>query len=98
MTNSPAPLRSGRAPARTDRLPWAALLVMALMGFLLIATETMPAGLLPQIATGLATSEGTAGQLVSAYALGTILASPSSPRRVGCDASRSSWSASPASS
>jgi len=52
----------------------AALLVMALMGFLLIATETMPAGLLPQISAGLATSEGTAGQLVSAYALGTILA------------------------
>jgi predicted MFS family arabinose efflux permease len=44
------------------------------MGFLLIATETMPAGLLPQISAGLATSEGTAGQLVSAYALGTILA------------------------
>lgn len=74
MTNSTASLPSGHAPARTDRLPWAALLVMALMGFLLIATETMPAGLLPQIATGLDTSEGTAGQLVSAYALGTILA------------------------
>jgi len=74
VTSSTAPPRSGHAPTRTDRLPWAALLVMALMGFLLIATETMPAGLLPQIAAGLATSEGTAGQLVSAYALGTILA------------------------
>ncbi|MCV7255375.1 MFS transporter [Mycobacterium hackensackense] len=47
---------------------------MALMGFVLIASETMPAGLLPQIATGLNTSEGTAGQLVSAYALGTVIA------------------------
>ena len=56
------------------RFPWAALLVMALMGFLLIATETMPAGLLPQIASGLAVTEGTAGQFVSAYALGTIIA------------------------
>lgn len=46
---------------------------MALMGFVLIATETMPAGLLPQIANGLQISEGTAGQLVSAYALGTVL-------------------------
>lgn len=64
----------GRAPARSDRLPWAPLLVMALTGFLLITTETMPAGLLPQISAGLATSEGTAGQLVSAYALGTVLA------------------------
>ncbi|MFJ5978967.1 MFS transporter [Pseudarthrobacter oxydans] len=56
------------------RFPWAALLVMALMGFLLISTETMPAGLLPQIASGLDITEGTAGQFVSAYALGTVLA------------------------
>lgn len=57
-----------------DRLPLAALLVMALMGFLLIATETMPAGLLPQIAAGMGTSEGMAGQFVSAFALGTVVA------------------------
>ncbi len=55
------------------RLPWPALLVMALMGFILISTETMPAGLLPQIAGGLNVSEGTAGQLVSAFALGTVV-------------------------
>ncbi|PNI09345.1 MFS transporter [Arthrobacter sp. AFG7.2] len=47
---------------------------MALTGFLLIATETMPAGLLPHIASGLGVSEGTAGQFVSAYALGTVIA------------------------
>lgn len=47
---------------------------MSLMGFILIATETMPAGLLPQIAAGLDISEGTVGQFVSAYALGTIIA------------------------
>ena len=62
------------ATGSADRLPWAALLVMAFSGFLLITTETMPAGLLAQISTGLATSEATAGQFVSAYALGTILA------------------------
>jgi len=56
------------------RLPWAALLVMAFTGFLLITTETMPAGLLAQVAAGLGTSEGTVGQFVSSYALGTILA------------------------
>ena len=67
-----APASGPSAPA--GRFPWAALLVMALMGFLLIATETMPAGLLPQIASGLAVTEGTAGQFVSAYALGTIIA------------------------
>ena len=42
------------SPVPAGRFPWAALLIMALMGFLLIATETMPAGLLPQIAAGLA--------------------------------------------
>jgi predicted MFS family arabinose efflux permease len=41
---------------------------MALLGFILIATETMPAGLLPQIPAGLTVAEGTAGQFVSAYA------------------------------
>ena len=80
MTRGPQPstltteVTSGRAPARSDHLPWAPLLVMALTGFLLIATETMPAGLLPQISAGLTISEGAAGQLVSAYALGTIIA------------------------
>jgi predicted MFS family arabinose efflux permease len=74
MSNSTKPLTGGHAPARSDHLPWRPLLVMALMGFLLIATETMPAGLLPQISAGLDISEGTAGQLVSAYALGTIVA------------------------
>lgn len=62
-----------RAAPVGRRLPLPALLVMALMGFILIATETMPAGLLPQIASGLNVAEGTAGQLVSAYALGTVV-------------------------
>jgi len=56
------------------RLPLAALLILALMGFVLIASETMPAGLLPQIAAGMNIAEATAGQLVSAYALGTVIA------------------------
>ncbi|WP_411733110.1 MFS transporter [Paeniglutamicibacter sp.] len=60
-------------PVPGDRLPLPALLVMALMGFILIATETMPAGLLPQIASGLGITEATAGQMVSAYALGTVI-------------------------
>ena len=58
----------------SKRFPLAALLVFALLGFLLISTETMPAGVLPQIAGGLATSSAVAGQLVSVYALGTVLA------------------------
>ncbi|MFS0699725.1 MFS transporter [Cellulomonas sp. 179-A 4D5 NHS] len=67
---TPAPPVAGPA---ADRLPWRALSVLALLGFLLISTETMPAGLLPQISAGMGTSEGIAGQYVSAYALGTIL-------------------------
>ncbi len=47
---------------------------MAFAGFLLITTETMPAGLLAQIAAGLNTSQGTVGQFISVFALGTILA------------------------
>ena len=54
------------------RLPVPALLVMTLSGFALVTTETMPAGLLPQIAAGMHTSEGTAGQYISAFALGAI--------------------------
>ncbi len=69
-----ADTKSSASAAAAGRFPWAALLIMALMGFLLIATETMPAGLLPQIAAGLDITEGTAGQFVSAYALGTVLA------------------------
>lgn len=62
---------SGRTAG--DRFPLPALLVFALVGFLLISTETMPAGVLPQIAAGMRTSEGVAGQFVTAYALGTVL-------------------------
>jgi predicted MFS family arabinose efflux permease len=57
-----------------QKLPLIPLMVLAAMGFILVATETMPAGLLPVIAAGLNTSEGTVGLLVSAYALGTVLA------------------------
>ena len=62
-----------RAEDQTTRLPVAALLVMTLSGFALVTTELMPAGLLPQIAAGMHTSEGTAGQYISAFALGAIL-------------------------
>jgi predicted MFS family arabinose efflux permease len=69
-----ASVQESDSPVAAGLFPWAALLIMALMGFLLIATETMPAGLLPQIAAGLNITEGTAGQFVSAYALGTVVA------------------------
>jgi predicted MFS family arabinose efflux permease len=58
----------------SPRLPLFSLIVLATTGFILVAMETMPAGLLPQIASGLDTGEGTVGLLVSAYALGTVIA------------------------
>ncbi|MFD4838432.1 MFS transporter [Achromobacter sp. NPDC058515] len=43
-------------------------------GFICIVTETLPAGLLPQISDGLGVSQSLAGQMVTAYALGSLLA------------------------
>ncbi|MBD1554381.1 MFS transporter [Pseudomonas typographi] len=43
-------------------------------GFICILTETLPAGLLPQIGEGLAVSPSLAGQMVTAYAVGSFLA------------------------
>lgn len=57
-----------------DRLPFGKLLAFTMAGFLAIMTETMPAGLLPQIGQGLGVSEAFAGQLVTLYALGSVLA------------------------
>ncbi len=65
-------VESGSVP-RTA-LPTAALSGLAASGFLCIVTETLPAGLLPQIASGLLISEAIAGQLVAVYALGSLLA------------------------
>ena len=59
---------------RADKLPYAALLAFAMTGFIAILTETLPAGLLPQISAGLNVSEVLAGQLVTLYALGSIVA------------------------
>lgn len=54
-------------------MPWFALATLAAMGFVLVAAETMPAGLLPVIARDLDTSEGLIGQFISAWALGTVI-------------------------
>lgn len=55
-------------------LPIWKLLAFTLAGFLAIMTETMPAGLLPQISESLGVSKALAGQLVTFYALGSVLA------------------------
>ena len=58
----------------TERLPLGALLALAMTGFICIVTETLPAGLLPQISSGLEVSSALAGQMVTVYALGSLMA------------------------
>lgn len=60
--------------ATAEGLPAGKLLAFTMAGFLAIMTETMPAGLLPQIGLGLGVSQALAGQLVTLYALGSVLA------------------------
>lgn len=57
-----------------DRLPLASLLALAMAAFITILTEALPAGLLPQMAQGLAVSEAWVGQTVTIYAIGSLVA------------------------
>lgn len=61
-------------PSQRELLPMAGLLALATAGFITILTEAMPAGLLPQMSAGLGVSEALVGQLVTLYALGSLLA------------------------
>ena len=57
-----------------ERLPVAGLLALAITGFICIMTETLPAGLLPEIGAGLHISPALDGQMVTAYAIGSLSA------------------------
>lgn len=61
-------------PHQSGKLPMGALLALAMTGFTCIVTETLPAGLLPEISEGLQVSPSLAGQTVTVYALGSLLA------------------------
>ncbi|OWR32582.1 MFS transporter [Saccharibacillus sp. O23] len=63
-----------RSANASVRLPWFALLALAMTGFICILTETIPAGLLPLIGEGLHVTKGLAGQLITFYALGSLVA------------------------
>lgn len=58
----------------TETLPIAALLALAMAAFITLLTEIMPAGLLSSIAGGLNVSESLAGQFITAYAVGALVA------------------------
>lgn len=68
IANATAPVATG------ERIPLAALLALAMAGFLTVLTEALPAGLLPQIARDLSVSEPMVGQLVTIYAIGSLVA------------------------
>lgn len=63
-----------RTAAASEPLPVAALLALAMTGFICIASETLPAGLLPLIAGDLRVTQAVAGQTVTVYAIGSLLA------------------------
>ena len=63
--------RTAAHPA--DKLPLAALLALAMTGFLALLTETLPAGML-RISAGMGISETLAGQFVTLYAIGSVAA------------------------
>lgn len=58
----------------SNRFPWSGLLALAGAGFITILTEALPAGLLPGIAADLGVSVSGAGQLVTLYAIGSLVA------------------------
>lgn len=59
---------------KSGRLPLGGLLALAMAGFITILTEALPAGLLPQMSADLGVSPAMIGQLVTIYALGSLLA------------------------
>ncbi|MDF9431538.1 MFS transporter [Cupriavidus gilardii] len=69
----PTELKAAPAPG-CDSLPLGALLALAMAAFITILTEALPAGLLPQMAVSLAVSEALVGQLVTVYAIGSLIA------------------------
>ncbi|WP_175924049.1 MFS transporter [Burkholderia latens] len=56
------------------RLPVANLLALATAGFITVLTEALPAGLLPLMSADLRVTDALIGQLVTVYALGSIVA------------------------
>ncbi|WP_405130521.1 MFS transporter [Paenibacillus sp. FSL H8-0317] len=72
--NTPLPKQRELLSISSERLPWAGLLALAMAGFICILTESLPAGLLPQIAKDLGITEALTGQLVTLYAIGSLVA------------------------
>lgn len=81
VTGPTAAVRATAAPPSSPRpggpsaaLPVGALLALAASGFLTLLTEILPAGVLPHMAADLGVGAGAAGQTVTAFAIGAIVA------------------------
>lgn len=74
MSQSSCPAQAGGVADTEPTFPLSGLLALSMAGFIAILTETLPAGLLGHIASGLQVCEAMAGQLVTVYALGSLLA------------------------
>jgi predicted MFS family arabinose efflux permease len=74
MSPSHQNARLGATQTSEERLPMLALLALAMAGFITILTEALPAGLLPQMSVDLAVSPSAVGQLVTIYAIGSLVA------------------------
>lgn len=71
MTSTTITRASGSTEAR---LPLGGLLAIAMAAFITLLTEILPSGLLPQMAKSLGKSEALIGQLVTVYAIGSLVA------------------------
>jgi predicted MFS family arabinose efflux permease len=67
-------VQAARAEGTRSGLPLLGLLALATTSFLTTLTEALPAGLLPQIGADLGVGESWAGQLITVYAIGSLLA------------------------
>ena len=65
--------KAGEKPDDTQ-LPMSPLLALAMAGFITILTEALPAGLLPPMSTELGVSPSVIGQLITIYAIGSLVA------------------------
>ncbi|MHA7985657.1 MFS transporter [Rathayibacter sp. CAU 1779] len=80
MSSSDPDVRSetGRSASSTsgpvERFPWVGMLALAAAAFLAVTSETLPTGLLPEVASGLSVSTPEAGLLVSVYAFTVVIA------------------------
>src|ERR1700754_3419140 len=76
VPTQPAAARAAIAAEPGGRRGWASVGAVALGAFVVVMTETMPVGLLPQIAVGLHVSLGLAGLMVLVPGFSAAVSAP----------------------